>query len=173
MEELYQLIRCWQTGDSLDSFVLFSNAWAFIAIQTWSYKLCPIIPALHRFPDVIPDDEHAIPLIPDPFPSLFLVDNTYVCIYGVNKQLFSLLQLYLTLNKHSPWLRGGGRFSSLHWGVYNSCVWIYIHTYKYIHDLGGCYMRWEGGNGEKWQNGGRGYHLLGLYMLYNHLGACK
>ena len=40
---------------------------------------------------IIPDDEHAIPLIPDPLPSLFLVDNTYVYIYSVNKQLFLLL----------------------------------------------------------------------------------
>ena len=27
---------------------------------------------------IIPDDEQDIPLIPDHFPSLFLIDNTYV-----------------------------------------------------------------------------------------------
>jgi hypothetical protein len=31
---------------------------------------------------IIPDDEHAFPLIPDYFPSLFLYIDTYVCIYS-------------------------------------------------------------------------------------------
>ena len=44
---------------------------------------------------VIPDNEQAILLIPDHFPSLFLVCNTYVCIYNDYKHLFSLFHLYL------------------------------------------------------------------------------
>ncbi|KAF8219086.1 hypothetical protein L208DRAFT_1418868 [Tricholoma matsutake] len=51
---------------------------------------------------IIPDDEHSIPLIPQHFSSLFLVDNTDACIYSVIKQLFPLLQLYLAHSKHSP-----------------------------------------------------------------------
>ena len=64
-----------------------------------------LINAHHSLALIIPDNEQAISLIPDPFPSLFLVDNTYVCIYSINKQLCPLLQLYLSHNKYS--LPGG------------------------------------------------------------------
>ena len=82
---------------------------------------------------IIPDDEQAISFIPDLFSSLFLVDNIYVCIYSVNKQLFSLLQLYLThTNKHSPWLRGGGSLLFIE-GVCNACVcYIFISITIYM-----------------------------------------
>ena len=54
----------------------------------------------------IPSGDHAIPFILGHFLSLFLVYNTYVCIYSDNKHLFLLFYLYLRIQSTFSLLTG-------------------------------------------------------------------
>jgi hypothetical protein len=52
-----------------------------------------------------------------PFPSLFLVYNTYAYIYSDFKHVFSLFHLYLSMHSTFSLENGRRRVSSSHWGA--------------------------------------------------------